>query len=69
MTSKEELLEKYEKALEIIAERIQPGVLIQNGQYYLTTPDLDRLNFIGVLSQAEGKLLFELFGGTNYDRN
>ena len=63
-----ETLEKYEKALEIIAERIQPKVLIQNGQYYLTTPGIDMLNFVCVLSPKEGKLLFELFGGTDYDR-
>lgn len=62
-------IEKIDKTLEIVAERIQPKILIQNGQYYLTTPGIDRLNFVCVLSPVEGKLLFEMFGGTNYDRN
>lgn len=62
-----ETLEKYEKALEAIARNINPSVMIQNGQYYLVIPQADLTSSFRVLSKDEGDILFELFGGTNYD--
>ena len=62
--------EKYERALEIIAQKINPSVIIvQDDHYALCVPHPSPYHnsFYRYLSEEEGKLLFELFGGTKYD--
>ena len=61
--------EKYERALEIIAQKINPSVIIvQDDHYALCVPHPSPYHnsFYRYLSEEEGKLLFELFGGTKY---
>ena len=62
-------LEKYEKALEIIARKLNPSVIKQNSYYYLVIPHPSPYHdsTYRFLLEEEGQILFELFGGTNYD--
>ena len=61
--------EKYEKALEIIARKLDPSVIKQNSYYYLVIPHPSPYHdsTYRFLLEEEGQILFELFGGTNYD--
>lgn len=64
-----ENLEKYERALEIIAQKINPSVIIvQNDHYCLCVPHPSPYHnsYYRYLSEEEGKILFELFGGEVY---
>lgn len=62
-----EQFEKYEKALEIIAEMIRPRIVIKYGNYYWKEW-IRSTEIIHALTPEDGQLLMELFGGTNYDR-
>ena len=55
---------KFEKALETMSWTLHPAIVISNDRYYLTIQGGD---LIAVLPKDEGEILFELFGGTNYD--
>lgn len=62
--------EKYEKALEIIARKINPTVIIvQNDHYCLCVPHPSPYHesTYRYLSEEDAKILFDLFGGTNYN--
>lgn len=57
---------KYEKALEIIAKYINPSIVILFGSYYWKEC-VNSTEIYHALTPEDGKLLMELFGGTNYD--
>ena len=61
---------KYEKALEIMANKLNPSVIKQNGYYYLVIPHPSPYHdsTYRFLLEEEGQILFEIFGGTNYDK-